>query len=234
MKQRKQIVMSLLKPKVKAFGFNRKELEGIAERISDNLTSEEDASEEDVKAEIETAIKNILPYLEFGQSFANRVINDHRNGNEDDDDNDDDDAQVRSKPSKSSSKSPKPKEEKSDDTPAWAKSLIQSNEDLKKEIANIKGEKVTDLRKSKLEALLKDSGTFGSRTLKSFAKMKFEDDEDFEEFYSEVEADLKSFNQERANAGLGKMSPPSSGNSKQKEQKDELSDDEIKAIAGIR
>lgn len=235
MNKRKQTVMSMLKPKVKAFGFNKKEIEGIAARIADNLTSEEDASEEDVKAEIEKAIDNILPYLEFGQSFANRVINDHKNGNEDGDEDEDDDAKMLSKKSNSQNKSPKTKEQKSEEeTPAWAKALIQSNEDLKKEIANIKGEKVTDLRKSKLEALLKDSGTFGSRTLKSFAKMKFEDDDEFEEFYSEVEDDLKSYNQERANAGLSKLGPPSTGNGKQKDNKDELSDDEIKAIAGTR
>lgn len=227
--------MSMLKPKVRSFGFNRKELEGIAAKIADNLTYEEDASEEDVKAEIEKEISRTLPYLEFGQSFANRVINDHKNGNEDDDEDDDDDAQVPSKKSKSQNKSVKTTEQKSeDDTPAWAKALIQANEDLKKEIAHIKGEKVTDNRKSRLESLLKDAGAFGSRTLKSFAKMKFENDDDFDEFYSEVEADLKSFNQERANAGLGKLGAPAIGNGERKEKKDELSDDEVKAIAGTR
>lgn len=228
MNKRKQTVLSMLKPKVKAFGFNKKEIEGIAAKIADNLNSEEDASEEDVKSEIEKAIDSILPYLEFGQSFANRVINDHKNGSEDEDD----EPKGLSKPQ---NKSPKTKEEKSeDDTPEWAKALIQSNDELKKEIANIKGEKVTSSRKSKLEALLKESGTFGNRILKSFAKMKFENDEEFDEFYSDVEEDLKSFNQEQANAGLSKMSLPPKGNGKKDDKKDELSDDEVKAIAGTR
>ena len=234
MNKRKQTVMSILKPKVKAFGFNRKEIEGIAARIADNLASEEDASEEDVKAEIEKAIENILPYLEFGQSFANRVINDHKNGNEDDDREDDDDAVAQSKKPKSQNKPSGQKEERSDDTPAWAKALIKSNEDLRTQIAQIKGEKVTESRKSKLEALLKDSGTFGSRLLKSFSRMKFENDEEFDEFFSDVEEDLKSFNQERANVGLGKLGAPAKGNQKRTENKDELSDDEIKAIASTR
>lgn len=48
---RKQQVLLKLKPKVKAFGFNKKELMSVAAKITDNLTSEEEASEEDVNAE---------------------------------------------------------------------------------------------------------------------------------------------------------------------------------------
>ena len=71
---RKQQVLLKLKPKVKAFGFNKKEVMGIAARIADNLTSTDDASDEDVNAEIEAAIDAVLPYLQVSQSFANRVI----------------------------------------------------------------------------------------------------------------------------------------------------------------
>lgn len=236
MNKRIQTVMSILKPKVKAFGFNKKELEGIAAKIADNLTSEEEASEEDVKAEIEQSVAAVLPYLEFGQSFANRVINDHKNGIKNDDNEDNDDAPEPSKNSKPSSKfSAKLQQKSDDDAPAWAKALIQSNEELKKEIANIKGEKIADTRKSKLEKLLKDAGTFGSRTLKSFAKMKFENDDDFEEFYSEVEEDLKSFNQERADAGLSKLGTPVSAVSVHKEENfNVLSDEEIKELANSK
>ena len=49
---REQMVLVMLKPKVKAFGFNQKELKGIAAKIANNLTSAEDASEEDVNVEI--------------------------------------------------------------------------------------------------------------------------------------------------------------------------------------
>ena len=42
------MVLLMLKPKVKAFGFNQKELKGIAAKIADNLTSTEEASDEDV------------------------------------------------------------------------------------------------------------------------------------------------------------------------------------------
>ena len=207
---RKQQVFLKLKPKTKALGFSQKELKGIAAQIADNLTSAEDASDEDVNAEIDKEIEAALRYLPFGQSQANRLLDEWKKNHPetDDDDNDDD-----------------------DDTPEWAKGLVQTVQTLNDEIAALKGEKVTTTRKEKLESLLKDAGTFGTRTLKSFNKMKFENDEEFEEFYSEVEEDLRSYNQERADAGLSSLgNPPGAGSKKQK--KDELlTDEEVIAIA---
>ena len=93
---RKQQVLLRLKPKVKAFGFNKKELMSVAAKIADNLTSTDDASDEDVNAEIDTAIDAVLPYLQVSQSFANRVIEENRKKNDDDDETDDDDDDDKS------------------------------------------------------------------------------------------------------------------------------------------
>ena len=71
---REQMVLEALKPKVKAFGFNKKELKGIAAKIADNLTSAEDASIEDLNAEIATQIEAAIPFLQFAQSQSSRVI----------------------------------------------------------------------------------------------------------------------------------------------------------------
>lgn len=38
--------------------------------------------------------------------------------------------------------------------------------------------------------------------------MNFENDEEFEQFLSEVEEDLKAYNQERADAGLSTLGTP--------------------------
>ena len=82
----------MLKPKVKAFGFNKKELMGIAAKIADNLTSADDASDEDVNAEIEERIDVVLPFLQVSQSYANRLAEDARRKKVDDDEpNDNDD-----------------------------------------------------------------------------------------------------------------------------------------------
>ena len=118
-----------------------------------------------------------------------------------------------------------------DEEPAWFKSFREQQE---ARFAALEGEKVSNLRKAKLETLLKDTGTFGSRTLKSFSKMSFESDDDFEEFYSDVEEDLKNYNQERADAGLATLATPPAAGSKVSGKKDEpFSDEEIDALADL-
>lgn len=234
---RKQQVLLRLKPKVKAFGFNSRELKGIAAKIADNLTSAEEASDEDVNAEIDKEIEAALRYLPFGQSQANRLLDEWKKNHPetDDDDNDDDDdddgaSDNQRRQAGSNTKNPKNKG-KNDDAPEWAKGLVQTVQTLNDEIAALKGEKVTTTRREKLETLLKDAGTFGTRTLKSFNKMKFENDKEFEEFYSEVEEDLKSYNQERADAGLSSLGNPPGAGSKKQEKNEVLTDEEVIAIA---
>ena len=229
---RKQQVLLRLKPKVKAFGFNKKELMSVAAKIADNLTPTDDASDEDVNAEIDTAIDAVLPYLQVSQSFANRVIEENRKKNDDDEtDDDDDDESSNSTNRQPGSNKKNQNKGKNDDAPEWAKGLVQTVQILNDEIAALKGEKVTTTRREKLESLLKDAGTFGTRTLKSFNKMKFENDEEFEEFYSEVEEDLKSYNQERADAGLSSLGNPPGAGSKKQEKNEVLTDEEVIAIA---
>lgn len=205
----------------------------VAAKIADNLTSTDDASDEDVNAEIDTAIDAVLPYLQVSQSFANRVIEENRKKNDDDETDDDDDDESSNSTNRqpgSNKKNPQNKG-KNDDAPEWAKGLVQTVQILNDEIAALKGEKVTTTRREKLESLLKDAGTFGTRTLKSFNKMKFENDEEFEEFYSEVEEDLKSYNQERADAGLSSLGNPPGAGSKKQEKNEVLTDEEVIAIA---
>lgn len=227
MNKNQQTVLTMLKPKVKAFGFSKKVLKSIAAEIAGKLDIEEDASDEDVNAKINEAIEAVLPFMPFIQSQANSQFNEWKNAQNSDDEEEEDDSKSKS------NKSTKTKENKSDEIPSWAQALNDSIKTLSDQVSVLKGEKLTDTRRAKLEKLLKDTGAFGTRTLKSFGKMKFENDDDFDEFFSEVEEDLKSFNQERANAGLEKLGMPAGGvNNKKKEEKTEvLSEDEIKAIA---
>lgn len=224
---REQLVLLALKPKVKALGFNQKELKGIAARIAGNIKLDEDASEEDVNAEIEAQIDAILPFLQLGQSQANRVIDAWKKSNQketDDEDDDDSDDQPGSK------KSAKNKKE-NDATPEWAKSMLDTVKTLADEVTALKAEKSTSSRRARLEGLLKDTGAFGERTLKSFGRMKFENDDEFDEFYSEVEEDLKKLNQERADAGLSSLGNIPGVQKKSAPKEEVLTDDEIKALA---
>ena len=112
--------------------------------------------------------------------------------------------------------------------PAWFKAYREQQD---ARFAALEGEKTSSLRKSKLESLLKDTGTFGNRTLKSFSKMNFENDEEFEQFLSEVEEDLKAYNQERADAGLSTLgTPPAAGTGKPDKEIELLTDAEIDSI----
>lgn len=228
---REQMVLNALKPKVKAFGFNQKELKGIAARIAGNLTSTEEASVEDVNAEIDTQIDAVIPFLQFAQSQSNRVIEEWRKNHpefKEEDDDDDDDTQPVITKSKSSKKNPAPKNEENE----MFKKVLEEMASLRGEISDLKNEKKSTTRKDRLDNLLKDTGIFGSRTLKSFSKMNFESDEDFEEFYEEVQADLESYNQERANNGLAKLGkvPQTKGTT---EKIEVLTDDEIKQLANL-
>jgi len=226
MNKRFKTVMSRLKPKVKAFGFNQKELKGVAAKIADNLTLEEDASDEDINAAIDEAIDAVIPYLEAGRSYANRVINDsQKNGDEDDDDEEDEEETPASKQTPKQKR--KPAKPKDDEEPDYFKKLRES---IEARFAAIEGARTTETRKGKLEKLLKDSGTFGKQIIKGFSKMKFETDDEFDEYLSEVEEDLKSYNQELADKGLG-GTPPGAGNGgKGGKDLPELTDAEIDDI----
>ena len=220
---REQMVLEALKPKVKAFGFNKKELKGIAAKIANNLNFEEDASEEDVNAEINTQIDAVIPYLQFAQSQANRLLEEWRKNHPETEDEEDDEP-IQTKVSR---KNP-PKNENNEQL----KQLLDAVTALTGEVANLKKEKTTTTRRSRLEELLKDTGTFGSRTLKSFSKMSFDSDEEFEEFLEEIKEDLDNYNQERANDGLGKLGKPTPTGGRQ-EKIEVLTDDEIKALANL-
>ena len=222
---REQLVLLALKPRVKALGFNQKELKGIAATIAGNIKLDEEASEEEVSAEIDSQIEAVLPFLQLGQSQANRVIDAWKKSHstETDDEGDDDGQSGSNKSTKNKNGS--------DATPEWAKSMLDTVKALTDEVTALKAEKSTSSRRAKLEALLKDTGAFGERTIKSFGRMKFENDDEFDEFYSEVESDLKKLNQERADVGLSSLGAIP-GVQKQSAKKEEvLTDDEIKALA---
>ena len=230
---RKQLILKQLKTKAKAFGFSKKELESVAESISDNLDLEEDASDEDVNAAIDKAVDAVLPFLRVSQSAANRAIQSYRDAHPVNQDDDDEDGEDEDPDTTAASKKPKKKGKKAqtttddDDTPAWAKKLMER-------LDTIEGNTKQDKRQSRLEKLLKDTGTFGKRTLKAFSRMKFENDEEFEEYLEEVESDLEELNQERANDGLSKLGsvPPAKQTKKTDEEEVELmSDDELDKLA---
>ena len=224
MKKKTKQVLSILKPKCKALGFNSSELEGIAADIADNLELDEEVSEEDINEKISAEVDSVVPYLKIAQKASNRVIQNYKNNKSNDDDNDDDKA--------GEGKSNKPSEE-ADKIPTWAQALIAQNKAIQTELVGLKSERVSDGRRAKLQALLKDTGVFGKNVLKNFDRMSFENESEFDDFYDGVTEDLSALNQERANAGLAKLGASSAQTvHKDKEDKPEvLSDNDIEELA---
>lgn len=227
MKKRTKQVLVILKPKSQALGFSREELEGIAADVANNLELDEEASDEDVNAEIEKQVNAVLPYLKIAQKTAQRTIQSFKDSQDlDDDEVDDDDDPAGNKKTIR-----KQKKEKEEQVPAWAQALITQNKALQTEILGLKSERENDGRRSKLKVLLKDKGTFGKTVLKNFDKMKFENESEFDEFYDGVVEDLAAIDQERANEGLGKLGVPAAQRKTKKEEVDVIKDDEIDELA---
>lgn len=229
MKKRTKQVLVILKPKSKALGFSREELEGIAADVANNLELDEEASDEDVNAEIEKQVNAVLPYLKIAQKTAQRTIQsfkDSKNLDDDEVDDPDDDPAGNKKPIR---KQKKEKEE--EQVPAWAQALITQNKALQTEILGLKSERESDGRRSKLKALLKDKGTFGKTVLKNFDKMKFENESEFDDFYDGVVEDLAAIDQERANEGLGKLGAPAAQRKLKEEEVEVIKENEIDELA---
>ena len=230
MKKRTKLVLSILKPKSKALGFRSDELEGIAADIAGNLELDEEASDEDVNAEIEKQVDAVIPYLKIAQKQSNRVIQKFK-----DNQNVDDDPEGEIEDGAGSKKN----NQDADSTPEWVKELKDAvsavtaqNKTLQTQIAGLLTEREADGRRSRLKALLKDTDVFGKTVLRNFDKMKFENETEFEEFYDSVSEDLASLNQERANAGLAKLGASAAQGKNEKEDKpDVLKESEIEDLA---
>lgn len=213
-----QRVLSVLKTKAKDFGFDKAEMKSIAKNIADNLQLGEEATEEEIQTAVETAVDGALPMLKIVQSVSSRMAQKTRKKEDEDDDDDDDEPTKGGKSTKSE--------------PDFVKTLQDAITALNAKIDGLTTERLTDSRKSKLEKLLKDTGTFGKSVMKNFSKMKFENDDEFDEFYSEVKTDLEELNQERIDQGLEKLGVAISQKETKKTPKiEEATDDEIDEIA---
>lgn len=98
-----------------------------------------------------------------------------------------------------------------DDTPAWAKALIDQNKALTDRLAAIETGKTVETRLQQLQGKFKDKTlpeSFTAQKLKDFKRMNFESEEAFAEYLNEVDTDITAFNQELANIGLGSNPKP--------------------------
>lgn len=98
--------------------------------------------------------------------------------------------------------------EKAEDTPAWAKALLEQNKVLVGEINVLKGDKVVKTRTEKLDAILKETpDIYRNTVLKSFNRANFTDEEDFNNYLTEIKEESKTVIQEGREKGLAFSAP---------------------------
>lgn len=207
--------MELLKPKTKALGFSKKELKSVAEHISDNLDLEEEASEEDVEAAITAQIDAALPLLKLTQSAVSRIVN-ARAAKADEDDDDDDET------------TPGKKSHNGSNADGETTELLKALNSLKEEVASLKKErKTTDYKSRVTELLGKKGDKVLQRELKRLSRMSFADEDEFEDYISELEDDIKDIPDIKKS--LGDPGTGDDGGIKP----EELGDSDIADIAGL-
>lgn len=237
---RKVLEMLKTNKDIKALGFSRKEIKGIAAKVANKLKLDDDATDEDVSDAISEAIDDVLPYLQLTQSLVDRQVQSrlqHRDDEDLDEDSDDepdnDDEPARNSPSKKIRKGKKDGEENSATLTA-IKDLTKLVTTLQGDVTALKSGKTTESRRAKVEKLLANTGKFGDRTLKSFSRMTFNTEEEFEDYLDDLKDDIEEINQERANKGLETLGKIPTPNKKYQKEEDQLmSDDEVKKLAAM-
>jgi hypothetical protein len=223
---------------IKALGFSRKELKGVAANIANKLQLKDDATDEEVSEGISDAIDDVLPLLQLTQSAVDRQVSEYKNTHSapDDDDvtddePDDDDVPARRSPSQ------KGKKDSDDDQDSATlnaiKELTKAVATLQGDVTALKSGNTTNSRTAKVRELLKDTGKFGERELKSFSRMKFENEEEFEDYLEDLKENIEEENKERLEKGLDALGRiPAPDTKPQPKEEDKLmSDDEVKKLA---
>lgn len=226
---------------IKALGFSRKELKGVAANVANKLQLKDDATDEEVSEGISDAIDDVLPLLQLTQSAADRQVSEYKNAhpapNDDDvppdDEQDDDDDPARRSPSRKGKKGKKDSDDDDSATLNAIKELTKAVATLQGDVTALKSGNTTSSRTAKVRELLKDTGKFGERRLKSFSHMKFENEEEFEDYLDELKEDIEEENKERLEKGLEKLGRiPAPDTKHQPKEEDKLmSDDEVKELA---
>ncbi|WP_407489162.1 hypothetical protein [Elizabethkingia anophelis] len=192
-----QQIFTQLKTKYKNLGLGDKVLKVIAKKLSKTVKEE---------SEIENAVEGVEDDLVPLQILSDQVrtlkteLDTMKKSKSDDsDDEEEDEEETEGKKPKVTKKTT---ENKDEEVPAWAKGLISSNEALKKELADIKAEKVAKSNDAKLLDKLKELGV-SEKFYKYHIKGKsFENDEEIEEFANELKESETEFLQENANSDV--------------------------------
>ncbi|AMQ00938.1 hypothetical protein AY601_4087 [Pedobacter cryoconitis] len=179
----------MLKTLFASKGFSQKAIEGLAEYLAPNLTEESTAEE------MTAAITAIEPMTSLMQSEINRQVTEAK----------------KTKTVEDSTITPveEPKPAVPATTDPVMLELLNQVKTLAQGLAAVQTKEVAITRKDLLLAKLeKTPEVYKAKALKDFARMKFETQEEFDEFLAESETDAASAIQGASDAGLGGDAPP--------------------------
>lgn len=205
----KERILQALKPKAASFGFNKEELESAANAMADNFHS---ANEEATDEEINGAIDGIIPILRLAQSQSTRVIAKAK----------DDAAKAAQQKQEQNGGG---KNEHGDEIELLKNRLNEMDERYN----SLMAERTSDSRRKRVEDILKDSGSFGTRAIKDFNRATFQSEDDFNSYLEELKADKEAYLRETASAG-GNTRPLGGGNVSQEQADEEAFAKSMEAI----
>lgn len=187
-------------------------LESMAKRYARYIDTDEKLESEDFKEDIENIQGNIGAIAKQVKEDTEKKITPEK------------------KPEEKKEKVEKP-DEKKEDMPEWAKSMLEQNKVLLEKVNGMQDEKVTQSRSEILNEKLKETPLiFKNATISGFNRMKFENDEEFNAYLSEVEENAKAAIQEGNEKGLNTSTPKPDVH---KPDPEEVSPEMQKAIEGI-
>lgn len=222
----KEKILKALKTKYANMGFGANAFDGVAEYLSTTITEDD---------QIETGISGVENLLKVFQSEVDSRVNSAvERAKKEQQKNQGGQQQQQQQPNNQNQNqnSGAADGNQNDDTPAWAKALIESNKNLSDKIAALEGEKITKTRHQALSEKLKNAPElFKNRMLKDFNRMKFESDEDFNTYITEVEEEVKEAVQQSAEDDLSGFAKPAQGKGG-KNQK-EASKEEVDAVVNL-
>lgn len=191
-------VLQTLKPKVASLGFTKEELESVVETISGTL--QEDASEEQINAQVDA----VIPYLKLSQSAVTRIVN----------------AKKKEEPPKApkASTTTKEAEEGAEPEDKFEK-LLKVIEAQNEKIDALVNKDVKTSRREVYVSKLKDlPEAIQKSKLKDFDRMNFKDQDDFDSFIQEAETDIPVIKQALADSELSEMEKPFLGKKNQNDE----------------
>ena len=191
-------VLQAMKPKVASLGFTREEIESVVDSISETL--QEDATEEQINAQIDA----VIPYLKLSQSAVTRIVNAKK---------------KEETPPKAPKVSTSTETEQGAEPEDKFEKLLKVIEAQNAKIDSLVNKDVTASRRQTYSAMLKDLPEAIQKTkLKDFDRMSFKDQDDYDSFVQEAEADIPVIKQAIANSDLAEMDQPFLGKKNQSEE----------------